>query len=162
MELAAAAVYYRFPDRPDRRLFLGDASNPFTVCHGHPGTSHGPCGDAIDFNYYTFAQNNATHYGHPHVELFDGDQLIVEIFDWQRNYWLWRCLKQAFPCAYFSISQSIFDHMYPQVDRAYGASAAREFDAMTGKDPGCDYFHCIHVHCKLGLNLDDSISLESW
>jgi len=180
IEMAARTIYYEFPDRPDRTLWLGDAC-PFTGgcsscgelntnggrCGGHPSSSHSHR-RSIDFNYYTFAEfdpnnrkwGNITQYapkGMSWTSMWeDTDNMILKpgVFDAERNMRLVLILKNLLgidPTVRYGTQEVLKAEMSKLIsDR----DTKIKFNLATGEVSGTTYNHHTHAHVVLKNPMD--------
>jgi len=81
----ATEIYYKWPDRADRRLHIADCTPRTGDCEGHPLGSHGGC-HTMDYIYY---------------KLDNGD------FDPERNYYFMQRIIDFFPSCVMMVSDGI-------------------------------------------------------
>jgi hypothetical protein len=148
-------VYFDFPDRNDRRLNIGDATPISGPCSGHPGGSHQGL-RSVDFDYYTLGENNVTQYKPECIEektiIWDDDTLIN--FDWERNYILWKRIKEAFPDVRILTDIIILQYMLEMISKHYGYEESINFDRYVSGNSHGMYNHHTHVHVFLGRKIN--------
>lgn len=166
VEFIAMEIYNKFPDRQDRRLCIGDNTPMSGACDGHPGSSHAGC-CVMDTNYYTLGKNNTTQYrpgkkGDACYELTyiwdesngwpgnDPNKLLKDVFDWERNYYFVKRLKDFFPKTNLITNSVIRNYIMDEVKKKYGQNAATEFFKSMGSDLNPVYKHSHHFHMSLG------------
>ena len=142
-----------FPLAKDLVVNLGDGCPSVGNCPNHPGSSHGKL-SSIDFDYLTF-ETNVTQYRRqtagPLTDIWDeDDKLSTNIFDWKRNYFLWKSLWNRLDSFRGAIDERIHLHMVQQIDKAYGRNAVDEFKSYIKGDAPKAYNHHTHLHAKLG------------
>lgn len=159
IELVAKEIYHQFPDRIDRRLSIGDCTPKSGPCDGHPGNSH--CGGTVlDINYYTKGSNNTTHYRpgekkdpiNKVTKIWDGNKLLTEIFDWERNYFFMKRLFNIYSIIgvtkmQIRVNTSILNCMKTKVEDKYGYKAF--FGDPISGDTISSYCHNLHAHISL-------------
>jgi len=186
LEMAAKVIYYEFPDRPDRTLWLGDAC-PFTggcaecgylrstggKCGGHPGGSHSHR-RTIDLNYYTLVGfdkskghwGNITQYapkGMSTTPIWKGDKVDLTKFDAERNFRFSIVVKQI-----LGIDPSINYGSQEDLVIEMGKYAKNRderifFNHRTGETSGKTYNHHIHVHLVMkNPNTWSYLNLKRW
>jgi hypothetical protein len=159
VEYVAQKLFYQFPDRQDKQLWVGDASpSLFTtcincrlynnVCSGHPGTSHGHKKE-IDINYFTLAESNATQYrptGVPPIIIWKSLTPMVldtSVFDWERNFYFLKYSIDIFPNSHFTLQEDILKYML--------SKTGIPFIGQLSVDTGTVYQHHTHIHCDLKI-----------
>ena len=156
--LAAAQVFYAYPDREDRSLGVGTGSaKNGKVCSSHPTHFGLICND---FDYYTFLQND-THYplGKQGTIIWDepGKKLKTDVFDWERNYWFWK-LMYNYNSTIFSTNDVIYNYVAENVMAVYGKEAYEEFKKIIPSYyifKGVTYNHHLHSHGKGTKHVND-------
>lgn len=167
-QLILRSIAYDFPRPEGNQAAVGDASTRHGNCLNHPGGSHGDHGLAVDMNYYCFAENNYTQYTPPGwdkydtTKIWDGDNLLTDVFDWERNYWLIIRLIGAFPLCQIMLDERIANRIFSMVLRNIGEKEARYFLNRVFKDSPGHYNHDIHVHITLATepHMSDGINYE--
>lgn len=165
IELIAMEIYHKFPDRQDRRLSIGDNTPRSGACAGHPGNSHAGC-CTMDINYYTLGPTNSTHArpgkkGDACYELTaiwkgdgwignDPNNLLEDVFDWERNYYFIEKVKDFFPACYFMTNTYIKEYIMSEVKQKYGYDVAKKFSNKVGEDTNPLWKHSHHCHIALG------------
>ena len=150
INLAALEIYLQYPDRNDRKLNIGDATPvDGSNCPGHPPGSH-QNSSAVDLDYYTFA-TNVTQYRDSVIEKTkiweDGN--LTEIFDWERNYQLWRLLQKMLPGLGIATHIVIKEYMGSQIKAVYGVKEQELFNLYVQGDENPAYHHDTHAHLYL-------------
>jgi hypothetical protein len=169
VELIAMEIYHKFPDRKDRRLSIGDNTPQTGNCSGHPSGSHSGC-DVMDINYYTLGETNTTHYRPGNsgdacnklISIWRGDgwvgnnpdNLLIDLFDWERNYVIIKRIAELFPDSYFMINTCIGNYIYSKVKNLYGYNEAIKFINRVNTDNIPTYNHHIHCHIALRMQLN--------
>ena len=155
MQWIARDIYRRYPDRPDRRLWVGDCSPWGGNCPLHPDGSHDKS-RAIDLNYYTWAPRNQTHYPMVASDLIwmwdrsNQDRIgypetLLPIFDAERTGELWRLIMTCFPAARITTN----DALWQAVRQVVGTP---DWMWRIGRDVGQVYWHHMHMHVDLGTD----------
>ncbi len=168
LEFIAKIIYHKFPDRPDRRLSIGDCCNSGIPCPGHPGGSHQNY-RTMDHNYYTFGLSNTTQYRagiqgedieYDYVFIWENGitpvNLQHNIFDWERNYYLWLLIDKIFPGngTIIMTQSEISNYMYDEIKSKYGRTAATEHLKRVSVTSGGTWNHHIHAHISLDRNIN--------
>jgi hypothetical protein len=171
IEFVAMEIYHKFPNRQDRRLSIGDNTPASGDCAGHPSSSHSGC-CVMDTNYYTLGKTNTTQYrpgtsGDACHELTyiwnesdcdwpgnDPWRLLKNVFDWERNYYLIKRLKDFFPDGKFRISDVLKNYIASEVKKKYGYASEREFVGLVSGDDSPEWRHSHHAHFYLGDKID--------
>lgn len=159
LEYVFLEVYNKFPDRQDRLVNVGDATPTSGSCSGHPGTSHSGL-KALDLDYYTH-ETNVTQYGIVPTIIWDNNGLLVDVFDWERNYLLWEHIYSIFPESLGTVDRRIREYMLPLVASNFGLDAYEEFRThIQGDDPE-HYNHHLHIHFRvLSASAEQSLGDE--
>jgi len=161
LDMVAAYIYYKFPDRQDRKLCLGDCTPITGSAPGHPGGSHSGC-KAFDANYYTY-QTNFTQYKESKdsvttkiwEEVGGRWELKIDIFDWERNYLFFKIMHSFIPDMKFMVDRDIVKYMIEMIKIDYSREAATDFSRYVQGDKHPTYNHDIHSHCMLGFGYKD-------
>lgn len=150
-------MYNKFPSRQDRLISIGDATPAKGSCSGHPGSSHGSL-KAMDFSYYTH-ETNETQWGDNVTTIWGTDGILEYVFDWERNYLLWKHIYSIFPESRGTVDRRIKEYMSPLIASKYGTKAYSLFQShILGDDPE-NYNHHLHIHFKI-LTQSAEYSLE--
>lgn len=179
----ARFIYFRFSDRPDRRLSVGDACPYSGNCSSHPDNSHSDK-KSFDHNYYTWGLSNSTQYRagvngdveYDIVELWNrrvcgcigcrdcGPNCLYEdVFDWERNYWLWVLIDKLFPNSSIMVHKDLATVIREHLTVDYGYETAVNFFKMVTMTEGTTYNHHTHAHISLSdipSNPDGSLNLN--
>lgn len=174
VEHVAMLTYYKFPDRPDRTLYAGDANCMSGSCPGHPGGSHKGSRNprvgwrSIDFNYYTLVgydkdkgyHGNRTQYvvgleSKRTTRIWDDThrtdsskmKLRPGIFDAERNAYFYFTLRKllTYPGCRFGTHEILGNLMYDSL-KYNDKNFLRSNSSL---DRGTVYNHHMHVHAKL-------------
>ena len=151
LEIIFRSMYWDFPDRKARRIEIGDCcpSNLTLNCQGHPDNSHAG-GKSMDLNYYTFANTNTTQYqaeGFEKVKIWsDNGDLLENVFDWERNWELWKRIKQVFPEMKVRVDKRIADYIHAKTGQDV-------YQIVTPDNPG-QWNHHLHAHVSLGNTIN--------
>jgi len=154
--MTALDIFNFYPDRPDRRLAIGDASPYFGQCEGHPPGCHCNRRD-VDFCYYTKGETNWTQRYYTPADskmtpiwkyrtgyLGREKGFLDKIFDWERNYHL------MISCKRFGarvITQDVIKaHIIKNLKRLGRHEDANEFHLDISSDPLTTYHHFEHIH----------------
>lgn len=150
LENLAHYIHNKFPDRPDRRLWVGDACPSSGNCSGHPGGSHSG-GRKCDINYYTHDNTNCTQYGAMKgmkvVPVCDGNT-VTKHFDWERNYYFIKKLYEMTNNRRSRTCDAIKEHITKQLKTN---DEKNSWFKMLTSDPGSKYMHNMHYHLELEI-----------
>jgi len=150
LKLAMLSVYSRFPDRAARKVNIGDCSrNDGVSCPLHPPGSHQHL-NAVDLDYMVkHGSSNITQYRsqtfEPVVKIWNGDKLDKDMFDWERNFELWKAIYTAFPDCVGFTHTDIYYHILSKLNQ----DDAILFKKHIKPDSIADYHHDIHIHFTL-------------
>ena len=176
VKLVAMSVYYDFPKAIDKRLSIGDACPPTGNCKGHPGSSHGTlC--SLDTNYYTLLESNTTQYrpGRTGIDPISnlikmwkpgkaGEELIEDVFDWERNFIFFYRLRQIFPRCVISINNVLRDVIMENLKRKhdYSFQMRKDLYKFIQVNVGTTYRHHTHAHIALGKNINWEFDVKNF
>jgi len=124
------------------------ASN--SSCPNHQGTHSGHT--TIDVGYYTFKTNRTQVGGLSDIEvteIWSGESLLTDIFDWERNYIFMSYMYRAFPGSYIIVHQTILNHMVAMILAKYSDDESSEFQRHVSGDNIPQYQHNKHCHIKM-------------
>jgi len=148
----ARQVYHRFPDRLDRRMWIGDCTPWSGDCPHHPAGTHSN-NRAVDLNYYTLMDSHATHYTADYSrnllwiwDRSDHDRVgypesLLPIFDAERNRYAYELIAKAFPGSRIMTNTALYDAMRP-------------LPVQVSHTEGRLWNHHLHVHIDLGVTID--------
>jgi len=158
----ARVIYHRFPDRLDRRLWIGDCTPWTGNCPGHPDGTHSN-NRSLDLNYYTFEDNHATHFTEDYSrnllwiwDRTDHDRVgyaetLLPIFDAQRNFECWKLIAEAFPQCRIMTNTALYEAM---------RSCAGALPQQVSHTEGRLWNHHLHVHIDLGVAINWDVALK--
>jgi hypothetical protein len=140
----AKSIFLDFPDRADRRLWIGDACPSMGNCPGHPLNSHSRK-NQLDINYYTFGINSTQYRKNEPVtsiwHSFNPMTLDIKMFDWERNFQFMKRLLEIFPASRFITQEDILKHMRSKTNI--------DFLGNISVDTGTMYNHHTHMHIEI-------------
>lgn len=151
VDFSAMLIYFMFPDRQDRRLFIMDNCPQAGSCPGHPQGTHAG-GTTLDTGYYTHKTNRTQPGGVSNIEItqiWDGGNLLADAFDWERNFLFLRDLYRAFPDSSMIVHQTIKNYMMRMIKEKYGDQEWVDFSQHVRGDTVPQYQHDKHIHVKL-------------
>lgn len=161
-------IYNEFPDRPDRRLVVGDANCLTGNCPEH--TSHGPNGVNLDLNYYTWDEPGTATQIKPddyeYTFIWPGQSSRnywvcgyidpLPMFDWERNYRLIQLIKKIWPgtASSIRIDTRLAQFIRKKLVEKYDWYTGKAFWQMVIKDAPCAWNHHMHMHLWLSNRVE--------
>jgi len=151
LEYIAHYIHNKFPDRPDRQTWIGDACPQSGNCSGHPNGSHAG-GQRLDINYFVIDDHNSTQYGiskeYPYIEVCDGEK-VTSKFDWERNYYFIKKLVEITGNDTSRTCDAIQNYIFQKLYKQFGRTVGNEWYQMISGDIGTKWQHHRHYHLNM-------------
>jgi len=150
IQYVAHEIYEKFPDRPDRTLWVGDGCPITGNCSGHPGSSHSGL-TKCDVNYYVLNGLNSTQYGLTSEIKYNGvsdGTTVFDNFDWERNYYLIKRLNELTNNRRSRTCNVIKKFI---ANKIKDIKLKDQWYKMLESDLGSKYNHHMHYHLELEI-----------